>query len=622
MPRLFGQQQHQQSQQQYQQQEPVFETDGQRAGDYERVDQEADGGDDGWDEWVKEKYVVRDPFDEEFDRMVKETLEHWHVPGLSVAVVHGDTTFAKGYGKAILPDVDATPDTLYYVGSTTKSFTAAAILILIEESQHQSGTTSSSNDLPPDLSLTTPVSSLIRADFVLPSAHTTRTATLEDLLTHRTGMPRHDLSYAASPNTTLAAHVRNLRHLPLTAPPRTTWQYCNMMYTALAHVLETLTSTTWAEFVAARIWTPLGMRATFASLADAQRHAPGQLSAPYFWDNATGSFVREPYVGDAPALVGAGNVLSCVADYARYLRALLARRPNFFPGPQGFRELRRAARSVVSDPADAAEEAERAGGGGNAPWVGPELYGLGWMLVTYRAGGLRVYRHNGAVTGYAAEMAYVPQAGWGVAVMANTEVRGGWAAERVVVALVEGLAGTPAGERWDAVGVVDGRVAENRERRARARGVLFPEAPVEGGEGWLGLRLPLEAYEGVFEHEGYGRVRFAVEDGHGASPVEGGDEESGGYGAEGAHDGLRHKHLHADIMDKLWSYQMCLEHVSGEYFMAWLGATKEFPNALFDDEMPLKARFDVGVSGKVERLHLAMEPKMGEEMIVFKRVDE
>ncbi|KKY18313.1 putative penicillin-binding [Diplodia seriata] len=444
MPRLFGQQQHQQSQQQYQQQqEPVFETDGQRAGDYERVDQEADGEDDGWDEWVKEKYVVRDPFDEEFDRMVEETLEHWHVPGLSVAV---------GYGKAILPDVDATPDTLYYVGSTTKSFTAAAILILIEESQHQSGTTSSAN-LPPDLSLTTPVSSLIRADFVLPSTYTTRTATLEDLLTHRTGMPRHDLSYAASPNTTLAAHVRNLRHLPLTAAPRTTWQYCNMMYTALAHVLETLTSTTWAEFVTARIWTPLGMTAgTFASLAEAKQHASDRLSAPYFWDNATAQFVREPYVPDAPALVGAGNVLSCVSDYARYLRALLKRRPNFFPGPQGFRELRRAARTVVSDPADAGEEEAR--GGRNAPWSGPEL------------------------------------------------------------------------------------------------------------------------------------------------------------------------HLHADIMDKLWSYQMCLEHVSGEYFMAWLGATKEFPNALFDDDMPLKARFDVGVSGKVERLHLAMEPKMGEDMIVFKRVDE
>ncbi|KAL0259372.1 hypothetical protein SLS55_005108 [Diplodia seriata] len=524
---------------------------------------------------------------------------------------------AVGYGKAILPDVDATPDTLYYVGSTTKSFTAAAILILIEESQHQSGTTSSAN-LPPDLSLTTPVSSLIRADFVLPSAHTTRTATLEDLLTHRTGMPRHDLSYAASPNTTLAAHVRNLRHLPLTAAPRTTWQYCNMMYTALAHVLETLTSTTWAEYVAARIWTPLGMTAgTFASLADAKQHASDRLSAPYFWDNATGAFVREPYVPDASALVGAGNVLSCVSDYARYLRALLKRRPNFFPGPGGFRELRRAARSVVSDPADAGEEEAR--GGRNAPWTGPELYGLGWMLVTYRREGLRVYRHGGAVTGYAAEMAYVPQAGWGVAVMANTEVRGGWAAERVVVALVEGLAGTPVGERWDAVGVVDGRVKEGRERRGRAREVVFPEAPGRGGEGWLGLRLPLETYAGVFEHEGYGRVRFVVEDGHGASPFE---KESGGYGAEGAHDGLRHRHLHADIMDKLWSYQMCLEHVSGEYFMAWLGATKEFPNALFDDDMPLKARFDVGVSGKVERLHLAMEPKMGEDMIVFKRVDD
>ncbi|OJD30137.1 penicillin-binding protein [Diplodia corticola] len=614
--RLFGQRQ---------QQEPVFETDGRPVDGREGV-----GDDDGWGDWVRDKYVVQDPFDEDFDRMVEETLAHWHVPGLSVAVVHGDATFAKGYGKAILPDVDATPDTLYYVGSTTKSFTAAAILLLIDDSRLPS------SPLPPNLDLTTPVSSLIRADFVLPDPYATSKATLEDLLTHRTGMPRHDLALPAAATTTLRHHVRNLRHLPLTADLRTTWQYCNMMYTALAHVLESLTSTTWAEFVTSRIWRPLAMTNTFASLAAARAHptARHHLSAPYYWHNASASFVREPHLPDSPALTGAGNVLSSVADYAKYLRALLRRRPNFFAGPDGFRQLRKAARSVVVDPGDDEDDEERGGSGKNAPWVGPELYGLGWTLQTYRVGGLRVYAHGGAVTGYAAEMAYVPEAGWGVAVMANTEVKGGWAAERVLVRLVEGLAGTAADERWDAVGVIDGRVAKLREGRARARETLFPGAPErpregegegEGGEGgWLPLVLPLERYAGTFANDGYGRVTFAVEDGHGGNATVDDDEEGGGSAGAGygGYDGIRGRHLHASVADRLWPYTMCLEHVSGEFFMAWLGATKDFPNGLFDDEMPLKARFDVGVSGKVERLFLGLEPRMGDEMMVFTRVDE
>lgn len=434
-------------------------------------------------------------------------------------------------------------------------------------------------------------------------------------------MPRHDLSLPAT-GRTLRDHVANLRHLPLTADLRSAWQYCNMMYLALAHVLEQLTSTTWSEFVRARLWAPLSMPHTYASLTEARAQAPHLLSAPYFWHNATRSYIREPYLPpSSAALTGAGNVLSCVADYATYLRALLKRRPNPFASQDPFRQLRRAARAVVADPADSDDEEER--GGKNAPWTGPTLYGLGWMAQTYRVGGLRVYTHDGAVTGYAASMAYAPEAGWGVAVMANTEVRGNWAAERVVVRLVEGLVGTPVGERWDALEVFDGHWEKVRKSREGARDVLFPGAPRgRGDEGWVPLGLPLERYAGAYVNEGYGNFTFVVEEGHAASPFGNDDEDVGGVADDATTRRRRRRHLHASVKDKLWAFGLCLEHVSGEFFMAWQGAVEEMPNGLFEDEMPFKARFEVGVSGKVERLHLAMEPKMGEDMIVFTRVDE
>lgn len=75
------------------QQEPIFDNDADWEG---KRSWEGEGEADGKKEQiVNGKYVVRDPFDEKFDRMVEESMERWHVPGLSVAVVHGDETFAK-----------------------------------------------------------------------------------------------------------------------------------------------------------------------------------------------------------------------------------------------------------------------------------------------------------------------------------------------------------------------------------------------------------------------------------------------------------------------------------------------------------------------------------------------
>lgn len=562
-------------------QDPIFENEG----DWVSGEEEEVGG---WEDWQKGKYVVKDPFDEEFDRMVEETLQHWHVPGLSVAVVHGDDTFAKGYGKAEFPSKNATPETLYYVGSTTKSFTAASILLLIEDS-HKNGSNI------PRLELTTPVSSIIREEFVLPDTYATEKATLEDLLTHRTGMPRHDLSYG---DGTLRSYVENLRHLPMTADLRTSWQYCNLMYTTLAYIIEKLTSTAYPEFVRTRILAPLSMANTFANIAQAKQHALQHLSVPYYWDNATASFVAEPYVS-SPVLYGAGNILSSVSDYAKYLRALLTRRPNFFPNPNGFAELRKAARMV-----EALEE-------DYAPWSSPPVYGLAWTRQTYK--GLEVFSHSGAVTGYGAAMAYAPKAGWGVAVMANTEAWGNAAVDRVFYALLDAVVRTPPAERWDAKAHWDGVLRDALERKREARRILYPDAPGAGEA--LPLRLPVERYAGTYVNEGYGKLVLEVVEGHAASPF----GKGGSEGEEGS--GKKHQHLHASVVDKTWGYELCLEHVSGEFFLAWLGPPADAPNALFMTDMPKKAAFEAGVSGRVERFLFAVEPKMGDESVVFTRVE-
>lgn len=194
---------------------------------------------------------------------------------------------------ATFPSKPVTPDTLFYTASTTKSFTAAAVSLLIDDAANSS--------LRDALSWGTPLAKLIREDFVLPDEYTTLHATLEDALSHRTGMPRHDFSYGGA-NVTVRDVVQNLRHLPMTAEIRTRWQYCNMMYITVSHFIQTCTGIGFGDFLRTRIYEPLGMNRTFFSLAEAQAAVSAggaDLATPYYWKNYTQKYYSLPWL-DSP----------------------------------------------------------------------------------------------------------------------------------------------------------------------------------------------------------------------------------------------------------------------------------------------------------------------------------
>ncbi len=79
------------------------------------------------------------------------------------------------------------------------------------------------------------------------------------MLSHRSGMPRHDLA-AWRLELPRAEFVKRLRHRRFSAGFRERFQYDNLMYYALAHVVEPVAGERWEDFVTARIFEPLGMR--------------------------------------------------------------------------------------------------------------------------------------------------------------------------------------------------------------------------------------------------------------------------------------------------------------------------------------------------------------------------
>jgi CubicO group peptidase (beta-lactamase class C family) len=119
------------------------------------------------------------------DGFVEQVMKDWKVPGLAVAVVKdGKVVYAKGFGyRDVRKQLKVTPDTLFAIGSCSKSFTATALAILADEGK---------------VEWDKPVRDYL-PDFRLHDAYATANIRPRDLVTHQSGLPRHDLVWYGSP---------------------------------------------------------------------------------------------------------------------------------------------------------------------------------------------------------------------------------------------------------------------------------------------------------------------------------------------------------------------------------------------------------------------------------------
>ena len=321
----------------------------------------------------------------------------------------------------------------------------------------------------------------MREDFVLADEYTTVHATLEDALSHRTGLPRHDFSIGGT-NVTVRDVVRNLRQLPLTAEIRTKFQYCNLMYVAVSHYIETWTGMWLGDFLRTRIYEPLGMASTFFSLRDAQKAATSggpSLATPYYWNNQSKTYHAIPWL-DAPQDSGCGAMISNVLDYAKWLRCMMT---GSAPLSQaGHRALRWPRMSGgISD-----EELDKLAG-----FRGPGAYALGWEVNNYR--GEEMIWHTGGLPGFSTMMMYFPRLQWGVTMMANDALA--VAMQILVFKLIDDMLGIPKEERYDWTRSMEQIEQRELEKSKNARSVLYPNAPKE--KDIIPLSLPLGSYAGV-----------------------------------------------------------------------------------------------------------------------------
>lgn len=284
------------------------------------------------------------------------------------------------------------------------------------------------------LDWTTPIAAVLGDDFVLQDPWATAHLTLQDALSHRTGMPRHDKALAHSYSDDGAPAmmrdvVRSLRHLPLSAEPREKFMYCNLMYAVLSHCIETLAGGRWlGDLLREWIWAPLGMRSTYFSLEDAQR-APEHFAAGYYWDNATAGFRQVPYIG-LREISGAGSVVSNVDDYARWIKCHLDEGKPF--SKEGFAAMRKPQTLIPDD---------------GRPFDTPQSYASAWFTSSYH--GHRFWTHSGGMHAYGAEVFLFPDQKFGVVALGNTAVTSNAIEETLIWKLIDDKLNIPEEKRAD-----------------------------------------------------------------------------------------------------------------------------------------------------------------------------
>jgi CubicO group peptidase (beta-lactamase class C family) len=321
---------------------------------------------------------------------------------------------------ATFPDTPVDASTLFMVGSTTKAFTAAAMSFLVDDNDHY-----------PDIQWDTPVSKIIRDDFVLEEDYFTTHVTIEDTLTHRAGMPRHDMSYGGHYNghyVTSKDVVRSLRYLPLTAELRTKAQYCNMMYVVASHIIETLTGSWLGDVIRTRILEPLDMKSTYFS-ATAARKAPEHFAQGYYYVN--GTYYEAPDM-ELYQVAGAGFIISNVLDYTKWIRAWIDQAPPI--SKAGHRALR-TPRTLFTEFED------------DSPWTGPFAYSLGWFNTVYK--GHEVFWHTGGMEAFGALVVIMPDIRYGIVGFGNIAARSNSVEEILIWHLVEERLGIKEDQRYE-----------------------------------------------------------------------------------------------------------------------------------------------------------------------------
>lgn len=468
--------------------------------------------------------------------IVEQTARENFNPSISVTVFDNGEykTAVTGYADCE-KQARADKDTIYAIASSTKAFAATSVCVLAAKDM---------------VDLDSPVRRYL-PEFAMYDPYVGETLTVRDILCHRSGLPRHDITWFSHTELkTREQLLADLRYLKPFAPVRSRFYYSNHMFMLATHLVERVCGTKWETFLQQEILDKIGMKAYF-HLNDLRDSPSG--ARPYTVNPETGAARRTQYQ-NLYVIGGAGCINASSPEMAKWIALQLAE--GQWDGqtivPQKWMRECHSPQMIVREMA----------GMPDIPQVRFRNYGLGWFVECYR--GKTLVHHGGNIDGFSSAHFFLPGTGFGASILTNCE--GSAIQSSLMYTLIDqyfDLKPINWSEKYRALMV----------ERLKQANVHFDEIRAQAPAGKAPL-LPLDAYTGTYSCPGYGDIVMSVKDG----------QLEGQYGA------LRYD----------------FQHLGYDSYMA-------VPDGQWFSQVP--AAFYLDRKGKPDRLHIDFEAAIGEPIV-------
>ena len=432
--------------------------------------------------------MTEQQFLESFRQQVEDGLKLWDSPSVSIGIIKdGRTVLCEGFGKRdVEHNMPATKDTLYQIGSCTKAFTSALVAIMVDQGM---------------LSWDEPLIKYL-PEIRFYEDSTTSNLTLRDILSHRSGLPRHEYAWYGT-DFTKEELMFNLRYLEPNKPIRTKFQYNNYGFMLAGYAVERVTGKSWEDCVEEYILQPLGMNRSnmFIDAVEADpdyaqpydRTDPaadgmkGMRKIPFF------KMPVEDYSQRKGSPLGpAGSINSSAKEMLKWVSLHLNN--GEYNGKQ---LISKESMAQMHKPNMLLP------GLFDMPHSESKMpsYGMGWFIDCYR--GYTLVHHGGNLDGFSAMTSFIPELNLGVVAYTNMNVSSLHTA--LVREVYDYYIGAESGN-WVK------RYHEHCTEQSKKRSDITKQYAGEQKEG-TGYSHPLEDYTGTYVRDGYSPAVIRLERG-------------------------------------------------------------------------------------------------------------
>ena len=412
------------------------------------------------------------------DSFARKTTETFpDIPGMAIVVIKDDKPiFIRSYGMADKENgVKADADTLWYIASSTKAFTALAAAMLDEEGKIKFS--DPMTKYTTGITFKNPIPEKITVLDLLTHTSGLRNGILVNRLAYTGQVDPADLNRVFAEATTFSDDGYGK------------YSYTNLGYNIYGLLLQNTLNTKWQDLLQKRVFDPAGLKQTTAYISRAKARK-WKVAAPYILDPSQGTVIRSVLDKTDENMQSAGGMFMSISDLGKWINV------NMNGGKLGGKQVFPA--ELIRNAHAGYTKSTR----NEPPFSGDGEYGLGWQIGKYR--NEKVIYHHGGFAGYRSHVSFMPDRRIGIGVLVNNDFAGGRAADMVAAYGYDRWLNTENLEADYAKQLQDfASQYETRKKQVHA-------SALERAKRTWQLSKPLTAYAGTYRNDLFGTIQISA----------------------------------------------------------------------------------------------------------------